>query len=87
MKQPTNSQIHVSQAVPMSSSLTWKLDGDEDANQVHVSQNSADNNSPLNCSPACPQKGGGGGGNGGGGGGGGGGEEENQLKLGGVGST
>ena len=59
MKQPMNSQIHVSQAVPMSSSLTWKLDGDATVNQVHVSQNAADNNSALDCSPACPQKEGG----------------------------
>ena len=56
MKQPMNSQIHVSQAVPMSSSLTWKLDGDATVNQVNVSQNAADNNSALDCSPACPQK-------------------------------
>merc|ERR1712106_171145 len=59
MKQPMNSQIHVSQAVPMSSPLTWKLDGDPSVNQVHVSQNSADDNSALDCSPACPQKEGG----------------------------
>merc|ERR1712183_1176641 len=56
MKQPMNSQVHVSQAVPMSSALTWKLEGDPSINQVHVSQNAADNNSALNCSPACPQK-------------------------------
>ena len=59
MKQLMNSQIHVSQAVPMSSPLTWKLDGDATVNQVNVSQNAADNNSDLDCSPACPQKEGG----------------------------
>merc|ERR1719341_2984423 len=49
MSKPKGSQIHVSQAVPRSSSLKWKLDGNADDNQVHVSQNSADSNSPLDC--------------------------------------
>merc|ERR1712130_570317 len=44
-----------SQAVPMSSSLTWNMEGDESINKIHVSQNAADSNSPLNCSPDCPQ--------------------------------
>jgi type II secretory pathway component GspD/PulD (secretin) len=56
MANPVNAQIHLSQAVPRSSSLTWTLDGDADKNEVHVSQNAADENSPLNCSPDCPQK-------------------------------
>merc|ERR1740137_506740 len=56
MKMPMNSQIHVSQAVPMSSSLTWMLEGDVTQNHVQVSQNAADSNSPLACSPDCPQK-------------------------------
>ena len=34
MRQPRNSQIHVSQAVPMSSSLTWSMQGDESINKV-----------------------------------------------------
>ena len=51
--------------------MKWKLDGNADDNTVHVSQvktlclrnvtfliflqNAADSNSPLDCSPACPQ--------------------------------
>merc|ERR1719457_338568 len=55
MNNPVNCQIHISQAVPRSTSLTWMLNGDADKNQVHVSQNAADGNSDLNCTPDCPQ--------------------------------
>merc|ERR1711915_255280 len=51
-----NNQIHVSQAVPMSSPLTWKLTGDIESNQFEVRQNAGDDNSPLTCSPECPQE-------------------------------
>merc|ERR1711973_190870 len=40
----------------MGSSLTWEMQGDASVNKIHVSQNAADSNSPLNCSPDCPQK-------------------------------
>merc|ERR1711964_750115 len=55
MADPVNSQVHLSQAVPRGSGLTWKMTGDPNNNDIHVSQNAADKNSPLNCSPACPQ--------------------------------
>jgi len=51
-----NNQIHLSQAVPMNSPLTWSLDGDVESNQIEVSQNAADDNSPLDCTPECPQE-------------------------------
>merc|ERR1711887_459074 len=51
-----NNQIHLSQAVPMDSPLTWSMEGDIESNQVEVSQNAADDNSPLDCSPECPQE-------------------------------
>merc|ERR1711981_1258388 len=56
MSGAVNNQIHLSQAVPMDSPLTWSLDGDIESNQVEVSQNAADDNSPLDCSPECPQE-------------------------------
>ena len=76
MREPRNSQIHVSQAVPGASPLTWAMEGDAEINKVRlkkmcpmhqqmylsisvvqilVSQNAADDSSPLSCSPACPQ--------------------------------
>lgn len=88
MRQPRNSQVHVSQAVPGASPLTWAMEGDPEINKVRlrkmfrrihvcplhqqvylslisvfqilVSQNAADDSSPLSCSPACPQGGAGG---------------------------
>ena len=75
MRQPRSSQVHVSQAVPGASPLTWAMEGDPEINkvrlskmsvfteyiffllQIHVSQNAADDSSPLSCSPACPQGG------------------------------
>merc|ERR1719219_3177767 len=51
MEKAVNNQIHLSQSVPMSSPLTWKLTGD-----IEVSQNAADSASPLSCSPECPQE-------------------------------
>jgi len=56
MSEAINNQIHLSQAVPMSSPLTWKLTGDVESNQIEVSQNAADDNSPLDCTPECPQE-------------------------------
>ena len=84
MENAVNNQIHVSQSVPMSSPLTWKLTGDigeyvesyviqenilqhtgkifdrceifSESNQFEVRQNAADSNSPLDCSPECPQE-------------------------------
>merc|ERR1712025_1517731 len=56
MENAVNNQIHVSQSVPMSSPLTWKLTGDIESNQFEVRQNAADSNSPLDCSPECPQE-------------------------------
>merc|ERR1712066_301823 len=47
---------HLSQSVPMFSPLTWKLTGDIESNQITVSQNAADSESPLDCSPECPQE-------------------------------
>ena len=74
MENAVNNQIHVSQAVPMFSPLTWKLTGDigkfiirtklnlnlimfliTESNQFEVRQNAADDNSPVDCSPECPQ--------------------------------
>jgi len=51
-----HNQIHLTQAVPMNSPLTWKLEGDPESNQIEVSQNAADDNSPLDCTPECPQE-------------------------------
>merc|ERR1711874_114682 len=51
-----NTQILLSQAAPASSPLTWRLAGDTESNQVEVRQNAADDNSPLDCSPECPQE-------------------------------
>merc|ERR1711902_436132 len=34
----------------------WRLAGDIESNQIDVSQNAADVNSPLDCVPACPQE-------------------------------
>eukprot|EP00090_Calanus_glacialis_P029195 TRINITY_DN4684_c0_g1_i5.p1 TRINITY_DN4684_c0_g1~~TRINITY_DN4684_c0_g1_i5.p1 ORF type:complete len:333 (-),score=124.62 TRINITY_DN4684_c0_g1_i5:40-1038(-) len=56
MSAAKNNQIHLTQAVPMNSPLTWKLDGDVESNQILVSQNAADDNSPLDCTPECPQE-------------------------------
>eukprot|EP00091_Calanus_sinicus_P018072 TRINITY_DN4010_c0_g1_i1.p1 TRINITY_DN4010_c0_g1~~TRINITY_DN4010_c0_g1_i1.p1 ORF type:complete len:253 (-),score=74.23 TRINITY_DN4010_c0_g1_i1:160-918(-) len=56
MSAAKNNQIHLSQAVPMNSPLTWKLEGDVESNQIEVSQNAADDNSPLDCTPECPQE-------------------------------
>jgi len=56
MESAENNQVHLSQSVPMSSPLTWKLTGDVESNQIEVSQNAADKNSPLDCSPECPQE-------------------------------
>ena len=36
MRQPRSSQVHVSQAVPRASSLTWTLTGDPDINKVFL---------------------------------------------------
>merc|ERR1739838_1084889 len=51
-----HNQIHLTQAVPMNSPLTWKLEGDPESNQIEVGQNAADDNSPLDCTPECPQE-------------------------------
>jgi len=56
MESAENNQVHLSQSVPMSSPLTWKLTGDVESNQIEVSQNAADKNSPLDCNPECPQE-------------------------------
>ncbi|XP_059095307.1 uncharacterized protein LOC131890051 isoform X2 [Tigriopus californicus] len=61
-------EIHCSQSVPQSSPLTFFLDGtiqsndpegeddgDGSANQVEVSQSAADDASPLQCTPECPE--------------------------------
>jgi len=56
MSEADTCQIHLSQAVPMSSPLTWDLQGDPELNQIEVSQNAADDKSPLNCNPECPQE-------------------------------
>jgi len=56
MSEAQNNQIHLTQAVPMFSPLTWTLSGDPDSNQIQVSQNAADDNSPLDCTPECPQE-------------------------------
>ncbi len=39
------------QSAPKSSALTFSLDGDASINQWEVSQNAADDNSPLTCTP------------------------------------
>ena len=39
MREPRNSQIHVSQAVPGASPLTWNMEGDPDINKVSFQQN------------------------------------------------
>ena len=39
MRQPRNSQIHVSQAVPGASPLTWNMEGDPDINKVSLQRN------------------------------------------------
>ena len=36
MRQPRSSQVHVSQAVPRASSLTWTMTGDPDINKVFL---------------------------------------------------
>merc|ERR1740128_343702 len=56
MSAPINNQIHLTQSVPMYSPLTWRLSGDPESNQIQVSQNAADDNSPLDCTPECPQE-------------------------------
>jgi len=56
MSEAQNNQIHLTQSVPMSSPLTWKLTGDPESNQIQVSQNAADDSSPLVCTPECPQE-------------------------------
>ena len=43
------------QSAPKSSPLTFTLDGDASINQWEVSQNAADDKSPLSCTPDCPQ--------------------------------
>merc|ERR1740128_1600756 len=40
----------------MTSPLTWKLTGDVESNQIAVTQNAADDKSPLDCTPECPQE-------------------------------
>ncbi len=39
------------QSAPKSSPLTFAIDGDASTNQLEVSQNAADDNSPLTCTP------------------------------------
>ena len=39
MREPRNNQIHVSQAVPGASPLTWNMEGDPDINKVSFQQN------------------------------------------------
>jgi len=56
MESAADNQVHLSQSVPMSSPLTWELTGDIESNQIEVSQNAADSESPLSCSPECPQE-------------------------------
>merc|ERR550517_738555 len=56
MENAADNQVHLSQSVPMSSPLTWKLTGDIESNQIEVSQNAADSESPLDCTPECPQE-------------------------------
>ena len=46
MRQPRNSQVEVSQAVPRSSPLSWTLEGDQEINQVTGSQAGASHQSP-----------------------------------------
>ena len=36
MREPRNSQIHVSQAVPGASPLTWAMEGDAEINKVRL---------------------------------------------------
>lgn len=48
--------IVLMQSVPMSSPLTFTVTGAEEGdNQIQVSQNSADDASPLQCTPECPE--------------------------------
>ena len=43
------------QSSPKSSPLTVTIEGEDVDNQKEISQNAADDASPLNCSPECPQ--------------------------------
>ncbi len=43
------------QSTPIASPMTFTIDGEANDNQVEVSQSSADDSSPLTCSPECPQ--------------------------------
>ena len=36
MRQPRSSQVHVSQAVPGASPLTWAMEGDPEINKVRI---------------------------------------------------
>ena len=36
MRQPRSSQVHVSQAVPGGSPLTWAMEGDPEINKVRI---------------------------------------------------
>ena len=40
MRQPRSSQVHVSQAVPGASPLTWTMEGDAEINKVRLSKKS-----------------------------------------------
>ena len=57
MRTPTNVQVHVSVVGPRFSSLTWKLDGNPDENEIDIEQRTPDMQSKLNCKPSCFKKG------------------------------
>ena len=46
---------HDLQSSPNSSPLTVTIEGEDVDNQKEIAQNAADDTSPLNCSPECPQ--------------------------------
>ena len=57
MKRPTSIQVHVSAVGPRFSSLSWKLDGDPEENEIDVGQRIPDKHSKLSCKPSCLKKG------------------------------
>merc|ERR1712106_649172 len=57
MKRPTSIQVHVSAVGPRFSSLSWKLDGDPEENEIDVGQRIPDKHSKLSCNPSCLKKG------------------------------
>ena len=56
MRQPRNSQVMVSQAVPRSSPLSWTLEGDQEINQVTARQDPVTSHLPSHLDSSLSER-------------------------------